>query len=103
MGERFHGNIVQVQNGVPALFLTVDSRTSELTEFFDLPHIPINSFDANKPIEYYFEQADYSQFNKNYKAKRKIFLDFLKKNNLVEQKCAFKIFESNKNNKNAGE
>ena len=50
VGPRFHGNMAALQSGVPALFLTHDSRTRELTEALALPSCPISrvspSFDA---------------------------------------------------------
>lgn len=83
-GARFHGNVIALWNGVPALFVTIDSRTKELTDFFGLPTIAINDFDFTKPLEYYYEKADYSVFNATYAAKYDHYLEFLKKNGVGE-------------------
>ena len=81
-GGRFHGNVIALWNSIPALFLTVDSRTKELTDFFRLPAIDLNSFNAEKPIGYYYDKADYSKFNKYYPALFKNFIEFANNNGL---------------------
>lgn len=82
MGERFHGNVISLWEGVPALFFTIDTRTSEMCEFFRLPTMKIEEFDPDKDIRYYYNLADYSEFNKNYPKNLNRFIDFLKKNRL---------------------
>lgn len=83
LGGRFHGNVIALWNNIKSLFLTVDSRTKELTDFFRLPAIDLNTFDENKNINYYYEKADYSEFNKYYPSIYDNFLDFIKKNKMV--------------------
>jgi hypothetical protein len=46
IGLRFHGNVVALQCGVPAVFMPCDLRTSELIEHHKLPHI-------NHPQQYH--------------------------------------------------
>ena len=82
MGGRFHGNVIALWEGVPALFFTVDSRTTELCRHFSLPTMNMEDFDPNKDICYYYEKADYSEFNKNYSKRLDEFITFLKKNRL---------------------
>ncbi len=82
IGGRFHGNVVSVLAGVPALFISVDSRTKELTDFFDFPTVLREDFDPKKPLEYYYELADYSEFNKNYPKNLDNFIRFCLDNNL---------------------
>lgn len=86
IGARFHGNMAAVLAGVPALFLTFDSRTKEMTDFFKLPTIGINDFDIKKPISYYYELADYSDFNKEFPEMFENFVDFANKNGLKLKK-----------------
>lgn len=83
IGLRFHGNVVALWNGIPALFITIDSRTSELTEFFNLPSISIDEFDDQKQIEYYYEICDYTDFKREYINKYNKYLNFLKKNEII--------------------
>ena len=66
IGPRFHGNVVSLWNNIKALFMTVDSRTKELVNHFKLPSISMQEFDRFKPIEYYYNKADYSDFHKTY-------------------------------------
>jgi hypothetical protein len=41
IGTRFHANMASVLSGVPALWITHDARTEELTEFLKLPSLRI--------------------------------------------------------------
>lgn len=82
MGGRFHGNVISLWNNMKSLFLYVDSRTKELTDHFYLPSLNMKDFDNSKPIEYYYEKADYSMFNKHYSKKFEEFKNFLKRNNI---------------------
>lgn len=86
IGARFHGNVVALLTGIPCLFLTIDSRTKELTDYFNLPSMNVEEFNTVKPLRYYYEEADYTEFNKNYKNVYKKFIDFSKKNNLIINK-----------------
>ena len=82
MGLRFHGNVAALWNEIPALFFAIDSRTEELISYFDLPYIRMEEFDDTKPIEYYYNLADYDSFNKKYSKLYKRYEEFLKKNKL---------------------
>lgn len=82
IGMRFHGNIMALRNGHKALFIIHDSRTRELTDYFNLPVINIEDFDDTKQINYYYNLADYSSFNSTYGEKFDRFMNFLKKNGL---------------------
>ncbi|MBG0827848.1 polysaccharide pyruvyl transferase family protein [Planomonospora sp. ID67723] len=42
-GSRFHVNMASVLSGKPALWLTHDARTRELTDFLHLPAVPIET------------------------------------------------------------
>ncbi|MFI3229450.1 MAG: polysaccharide pyruvyl transferase family protein [Bacillota bacterium] len=82
MGSRFHANVMALRAGKRALFLTSDSRTQEMTSYFQLPTLPITSFDKTKPLEHYFALADYSAFNSNYTVRYDTFRSFCHKNGL---------------------
>lgn len=86
IGARFHGNVIALWENVPALFLVTDSRTKELCEHFSLPHMNISDFDRSKPLEYYYELADYSEFHKNYPKRLAEWKEFLKVNGLENNK-----------------
>ena len=86
MGCRFHGNVIALWEQVPALFITVDSRTTELCKHFSLPTMEMKDFDADKSIRYYYDLANYDEFNKTYPNRLDEFIDFLKKNHLPIKK-----------------
>ncbi len=88
MGGRFHGNVMAVMNGVPALLLTVDARMNEMARHFHLPALPMSAFRLDKPLEYYYDLADYTDFNRFYPVRLAEFRDFLRENGLMEAKRA---------------
>lgn len=83
IGYRFHGNVIAVNNKVPSLFIYSDSRVREMCEFFRLPAISAREFDPSKPIEYWYERADYSEFNKTQNERIDNFKEFCRKNNIA--------------------
>lgn len=50
-GTRFHVNMASILSGKPALWITHDSRTEELTQFLHLPSIPLNLASTMSPTE----------------------------------------------------
>lgn len=80
IGYRFHGNVIALNNNVPALFIYSDSRVKEMCEFFKLPMISDKEFDSSKPIEYWYDLADYSEFNKTQNKRIENFKEFCRKN-----------------------
>ena len=49
--------MVAMQNGLPTLWVTHDSRTRELTDFLHLPSVPLEMIGKIKHIEKLFESA----------------------------------------------
>lgn len=84
IGSRFHGNVVAILNNRPALFFVADKRMNEMCDFFHLPTMLMSEFDDTKSIQYYYEKADYSNFNKIYPSLQSNFISYLKKNDLRE-------------------
>jgi Polysaccharide pyruvyl transferase len=41
VGTRFHGNMVALQVGTPAVIVCHDTRTTEMSEFLGLPHVSL--------------------------------------------------------------
>lgn len=85
MGMRFHGNVMALWKGVPALFMVGDSRTRELCEFFGLPHIGIEEFDGGLGIEKYYEMANYGEFNGKLEERGENWMEFLKINQIDKE------------------
>lgn len=84
MGSRFHGNVLAIMNGVPALTMVIDGRMQELTRLFRLPTMNALDFSMDKPLQYYYDLADFTEFNRVYPQRLAAFRDFLDKNGLTE-------------------
>lgn len=83
-GRRIHGSIMPILAGVPALCYTMDARTREMTEYFDIPNVnPSGNLKKKDLYEWYLE-TDYSEFNKNFSKRFDDFEAFLKKCGLVD-------------------
>ena len=82
IGSRFHGNIMTMIAGRPCLTLVFDTRTREMLEHFNLPHIHLDDFNENAPIEYYQEMADFSLFRSAYGQRLVEYVEFLDENNV---------------------
>ena len=83
LGLRFHGNVAAMLAGYRALFVTIDSRTKEMTDHFKLPSIEFGKFDTSKDIAHYYRMADFSNFRSRYKEVLESFLGVLDKNGIA--------------------
>ena len=81
-GSRFHGNMCALRNGIPALWLVHDSRTSELTNTLHLPCVDIKKVSEIKSIEDLIELCVYDEFYKNYAGLTENYVKFLNENKL---------------------
>ncbi|MBB5536929.1 polysaccharide pyruvyl transferase family protein [Rhizobium giardinii] len=81
-GLRFHGNVAAILAGVRSLFITFDSRTREMTDYFSLPSIGAEEFSLESPLLEHAQRTDYSSFINVYKDRLNIFTGFLEKNSL---------------------
>jgi hypothetical protein len=79
IGTRFHGNIAAILARIPTLMVNVDKRMKGMNDYYKIPSIDISEFDSGKPIEYYRELADYSEFNKRYSGIYDDFVDYCDK------------------------
>jgi hypothetical protein len=93
-GSRIHGTIMPILSGVPSLCYTMDARTREMTEFFDIPHIKPSEDLKNKDLYDWYLETDYSKFNENYPKKFDAYESFLRKCGLVEHINQENIFMS---------
>lgn len=82
-GSRFHGNIAAIRNGVPALWITHDSRTQELVDIFNLPYLHYDKLDEITRVEDLIEYCNYENFYKKYKLMYKRYVDFLAENEIA--------------------
>ena len=81
LGYRLHGNLMALANGVPSVYFTYDSRTSEFVETFKIP-----AFDVfgDKPfsLEAYWDQSLFERFNRAYHAGWREMRAFLEENGM---------------------
>lgn len=77
IGGRFHGAVIGILAGVSGLVLEHDLRVKEMCRYFDIPSVSFAEFDENRPLEYWYEKADYSEFNKRYMERYVAFEKFM--------------------------
>lgn len=77
-GPRIHGNIIAIQNKVPACVKIIDSRTREITEFYKNPNTLQYPFNEKKDSLYdLYKSISFEDFNRNYMDKYNNFINFL--------------------------
>lgn len=79
IGTRFHGNMIALLNGVPAVVIAHDSRTTEMSRFLKIPHYPVDQCDLSN-LEKIYQEADFDGFNKNYAVLYENYSRFLTEN-----------------------
>lgn len=84
MGSRFHGNVLALMNGIPALTMAIDGRMQEMTRFFRMPTMDAAEFSMELPLSHYYDLADFTEFNRVYPQRLANFRDFLRRNGLLE-------------------
>lgn len=81
-GSRFHGNVAAYLSGIPALWLSVDSRTRELCEYFCLPFLDMGRLPAGLTLDEMHLMADRSLHDLIYPRRLERFKSFLAENGL---------------------
>lgn len=61
LGYRLHGNLMALANGVPSIYFTYDSRTTEFAETYQIPSYDVFS-KRDFAIEDYWHQALFDRF-----------------------------------------
>lgn len=82
IGPRFHGAVAANHVGTRSLLLIFDTRTKELAEYFNLPHLRFEDFDASRSPEFYYESADPEFMLSSLEARSRQYQRFLLKNGL---------------------
>lgn len=96
-GSRIHGSIMPILSGVPAMCYTMDARTREMVEFFDIPYIDKSQNPKKRDLYDWYMEADYSKFNMNFSERFDNYEAFLRKCGLVKninQKNSFMAKEN---------
>lgn len=57
-GTRFHGNMLAMQAGIPAVFVVHDSRTQEMVDLFSLPHVDMQHIREVKRLDRMMENVN---------------------------------------------
>jgi hypothetical protein len=87
IGTRFHGNLIALINGIPALTIVHDSRTMEMCTLMNAPKIHISQINdvciSKKFLLEALETSDYSAFESTYKILYSRFVSFLDDNGLM--------------------
>lgn len=76
IGTRFHVNMASLLSGVPAVWVTHDARTVELTETLSLPSVPLSKL-KTAPVEELIECADFDSFFRDVPKNFERFNEFL--------------------------
>jgi polysaccharide pyruvyl transferase WcaK-like protein len=79
IGSRFHGNLIALLNGVPAILFAHDSRTAEMAKFMSIPHYPVHQVDR-LDVRTLYEQSDFQRFAKAYAENYAQYKGFLERN-----------------------
>ena len=80
-GFRLHGNLLALANGVPALYITYDSRTREFVDTLGIPFIELRLMDRYSLRESW-ESADFGRFERTYAQRFKELEKFLDENGM---------------------
>jgi len=80
-GNRFHGNMIALQHGVPACVICHDTRTEEMCQFLGLPYANIMDIDAID-VRSLYDKVDTAVLNARYSALYPKYVEFLKTNGL---------------------
>lgn len=79
VGTRFHGNLIALLNGVPAILWAHDSRTIEMANFMRIPYHMVDEHDLSD-IRALYEKADFAAFTSAYKTAYANYISFMEKN-----------------------
>jgi hypothetical protein len=66
LGTRFHGNVIALVHGVPAVIFAHDARTLEMCEAMKIPHLPLTAAPIAN-VRSLYEETDYGEFVQHYR------------------------------------
>ena len=77
-GSRIHGNLIALQQRIPAYVELISARTREICDFYKIPNSASMPFPKRrKRLFDLYLACDYGAFNSNYAEKYKRFVEFL--------------------------
>ena len=84
VGMRFHGNMIALLNGIPALWITHDDRTEELCDVIGLPHVDIKKITVATCLDEIIERVNYDiNYRNKYISCLKEYMVFLNNNHIT--------------------
>lgn len=81
IGTRFHGNMIALQNGVPAVVIVHDVRTQELCELLHIPFLKLKDI-KRFSLEWIYEMANFESTSAVYNQLFNNYINFLEANGL---------------------
>lgn len=83
-GSRLHGTIMALNCGVPAILITHDSRTAEIAEFAQLPHVPQSKVKLTRSsVRRAFEKANFEKYYETREQNKHVYRSFLSDNGIL--------------------
>lgn len=82
IGTRIHGNVFSLLSGTPGMVIAHDSRTLELSEYYEIPHIKGKAITDKTTVRELYEGADYGPMMRGHSARFAKYKAFLEKNGL---------------------
>ncbi|MFM2278957.1 MAG: hypothetical protein RLZZ444_1188, partial [Pseudomonadota bacterium] len=86
-GSRFHGNLIALLNGVPAVLFVHDSRTEEMAKFMAIPFHKVDAAESHD-VRKLYEAADFDRFSSTYAANYQNYIGFLDRNKVAHKLAA---------------
>lgn len=83
VGTRIHGNIAALLAGTPAFVMCHDSRTLELSRYFEIPHATVPSLDKDVDIADLLAAADYGPLVSGHEKRLDRMTDYLARHGLA--------------------
>lgn len=81
-GTRIHGNITALLGGTPSVVLCHDSRTLELSRYFDIPHRLLRDLPTDVDAADLYAEADYSALLNGHRERFDRMMSFLRAHGL---------------------
>jgi len=81
-GTRIHGNIAALLAGTPSVVIAHDSRTLEMSQFYEIPFVRTDEINEHTSAISLYENADFSKLTNAISGKFDQYLKFLENNGL---------------------
>jgi hypothetical protein len=81
-GSRIHGNIAALLAGTPAYVLAHDTRTTELSRYFEIPHRLIQNTPPTIDAADLYEEADFGPLVANHKQRFDTYISYVERHGL---------------------